>query len=55
MNACDVDNDRRGRYPGKGNTPTVFYIDHSTDDVFYVGMAELSYRGFLENVWRYKV
>jgi hypothetical protein len=48
MNASFVNNDRRGRHPGKGNTPTVFHMEHSTDVVFYVGMAELSCRGSLK-------
>ncbi len=27
MNAHYVDNNRRGRHPGMGNTPTVYYMD----------------------------
>jgi len=48
MNDRFVNNNRRGQNPGKGNTPTVYYTDQTTDVVIYVGMAELSYRGLLE-------
>ena len=34
MNAHDVDNNRRGKYPGKGNTPTVYYMDKSPMCIF---------------------